>query len=630
MALVPSAVESSPVAARPRGRAEHWALWLILSCYLLGAVVLTWRLWADPASRVQSGDPEDVDLFAWFMRYAATAVAHGHLPALVTTALNTPRGINVMWNTSFLLPGVLLTPVTLLLGPQVSLTIALTLGFAGSAASLFWVLRRWGASIWPAALGGALYGFSPALVNSAIGHYHMQFAVLPPLIIDAALRIVTGRGRPVRTGVWLGLLVAAQVFIGEELLTLTAVAGVLLVVVVAAGRPRLVLKRALSSALGVATAAAVALVISGYALWEQFRGPLTEHGSPWIPGNFTSSGADLVTPAGNLLVHTGASAADVARTPAGAAAVANGYSPLQEYLGYLGWPLLVVLVAAGIWYWRDPRVRATAVTWAVLELFSLGGNSSHWPWHWLQGLSLLGQVLPDRFAIVADGAAAAALAFALDLALSAAPEASGWQRRGWPFAVAVLALLPLIPLPMHAARVPPVPAGWQAAFGRLGPDARVLVVPVPYSHSPDAMRWQADTGEPASLMGGWFVGPAQGIPANCRRGCRQVPGQATSEYFGGPTWDISVTAKYLDALWAGSPTFGGKPISLASRHWIPLALAYLQPTAVVAVVNSPHSQFERVLWLLFGRPDFRVGQMVVWRHVSLQHVACVVGLCNGH
>jgi hypothetical protein len=52
-----------------------------------------------------------------------------------------------MWNTSLLLPGVVLAPVALLAGPQVSLTVLLVLAFAGSAASLFVVLRRWGASI---------------------------------------------------------------------------------------------------------------------------------------------------------------------------------------------------------------------------------------------------------------------------------------------------------------------------------------------------------------------------------------------------------------------------------------------------------------------------------------------------
>jgi hypothetical protein len=581
--LVPSAVESSPVAERPRDWAGPRARWLILGLYLLGAVALTWRLWIDPASRAQVGDPEDVDLFAWFMRYAATAVAHGHLPALVTTALNAPRGINLMWNTSFLLPAVLLSPVTLLLGPQVSLTIALTLGFAGSAASLFWVLRRWGAGAWPAALGGAVYGFSPALVDSGIGHYHMQFAVLPPLIADAALRIVTGRGRPVRNGLWLGLLTAAQVFIGEELLTLTAVAVVVLVVVVAAGQPRAVARRVRGAALGLATAAGVGLVICGYALWVQFRGPLSERGSPWITSDFTSHLAGLVTPAGNLLLHTPASAAAAAARP------------LPEYLAYLGWPLLVVLVAAAVRYWRDRRVRATALTFAVLDLFSLGGASRFLPWHWLQGLPMLSQVLPDRFAIVADGAAAAALAFSLDRARSAAPRGAAWARRNWPFAVAVLAVLPLIPLPMQAGPVAPVPAGWRAAFTRLhlAADAPVLVVPVPYSHQPAPMRWQAETGEPGSIMGGWFVGP-------------DSAGQATVEYFG--PWDTTLASRYLNDLWAGSPTgTRGIPWSVMRA-----AIAYWRPAAIVAVTGA-RSRLGRAMTRIFGPPAVRAGRVLAWR-----------------
>ena len=46
----------------------------MVACYLIGALAVTGRLWADPAGRMQVGDRGDVDLFAWFMRYAATAV----------------------------------------------------------------------------------------------------------------------------------------------------------------------------------------------------------------------------------------------------------------------------------------------------------------------------------------------------------------------------------------------------------------------------------------------------------------------------------------------------------------------------------------------------------------------------
>jgi len=105
VSLVPTAVESSRVSESGRPLARAGGYWPVLCCYLLGAVALTWHLWADPASRAQVGDPEDVDQFAWFVRYAATAVSHGHLPALVTTAMNAPRGINMMWNTTFLSRG---------------------------------------------------------------------------------------------------------------------------------------------------------------------------------------------------------------------------------------------------------------------------------------------------------------------------------------------------------------------------------------------------------------------------------------------------------------------------------------------------------------------------------------------
>jgi hypothetical protein len=594
VSLVPAAVEPSQVGDRGGSRARARAQWLILCCYLLAAVALTWRLWADPASRAQVGDPEDVDQFAFFIRYAATALAHWHLPALVTTAMNAPRGINMMWNTSFLLPGIVLSPVTLLAGPQVSLTIVLTLGLAGSPASAFWVLRRWGASLGAAALGGALYGFSPALMDSAIGHYNFVLAVAPPLIIDALLRLMTGRGSPVRIGLWLGLLTAAQLFTAEELLADTVVAGLVILVLLALTHPDAVLDRVSGAVYGLGTWAAVVLLICGRGLWVQLFGPLAQHGSWETAGTFTSHLGTFVTPPSTVLFHTHASPT----------LAASGAGYLPEYLAYLGWPLLVLLVAATIGYWREPKIRIMGLTWAVLEVLSLGGQSRKvhgllypgglLPWHWLQSLPGIGAVLPDRFSILADGAAAAVLAFSLDRARSAVPDRARWWRRSLPAAVAVLALLPLVPLPLETGAVSPVPAGWQATFTRLrlAQDAPVLIVPVPYSHLPEPLRWQADTGQPGSFEGGWFIGPNR-------------KGQASVEYFGPPR--IKNFFMYLDALWAGSPH--GPPPTSAKIH---ADLGYLRPAAVVAVTGRG-TQLGRYLIRLFGPPAFRDGQVLAWR-----------------
>jgi hypothetical protein len=588
VSVVPSAVEPAPLAERPSLRGRTGVSWLIAFGYLAGALLLTARLWADPASRMTSGNNEDIDQYAWFLRYSASAVAHGHLPALVTTALNAPRGVNMMWNTAFLLPGMLLTPVTLLAGPQVSLTVVLTLGIAGSAASLFWVLRRWGASRTGAALGGAVYGFSPALVNSGIGHYNFAFAVLPPLIIHAGLQMVTGRGNAVRNGALLGLLAAMQVFIGEEVLVDTAVAGLVLVAAVALGQPRAVARRIRDVVAGTAAAAVVALLIAGYPMWVQFRGPLHEHAV--LTGSSSGNLALFVEPPPSMLLHSSSSAAYV---------ISHSLSHnLAEALAYLGWPLIVTLLAAGIWYWWDAKVRAAAITWVVLELCSLGGGALHidgfrlsgsfLPYHWLQGLPAMAEVIPQRFCIVSAGAAGAVLAFALDRARSDALPQRPW-RRTLAVAVAILAVVPLIPVPYHVTPVRPVPDGWRAAITRLrlAPGARVMVVPVPSVALTEIMRWQADTGDPGTMIGGYFLGPS-----------------ATGQ----PVFDVSPAqdaADYLNRLWSGH----ARHDRTALVRW---ALRYWRPAAVVALTRKT-SRLSQFLISLLGQPSFRVRRILVWR-----------------
>jgi len=585
---------ASPPAAAGRGRlrGNRLAIAVILVCYLLAAVAVTWRLWADPASHTVAGNPNDADFFAWFMRYDATALTHGRLPALVTAAMNAPQGINAMWNTSMLLPGVLLAPVTLLAGPQTSLTVLTTVGFAGSAASLFFVLRRWDVSMGSAALAGAVYGFSPALLQAAIGHYNLQFAVLPPLIADLAVRLCVRSRSPVRDGVLLGLLATAQLFTGEELLLLTGIAAVPLIAVLALGAPRAVPGRCRPAAAGFGVAAAVTLLLSGYALWVQFFGPLTQHGSSFTPDFFKNDVTGFVTPSKYLLFHT----------PASAAAAASYQGGAPEYLAYLGWPLIAVLAVAAAGCWRRPAVRATAVTLAVLVLLSLGahplvGGATQagitLPWHWLEALPVIGTALPNRLSIAADGVAAALLAFSLDRVRAWSTRARGAPAR-WagPAAatVAIAACLPLVPLPLPAATPMPVPAGWSAAFAalHLPTSARVLVVPVPTATITEPLRWQADTGEPGSLIGGYFVGPAWN-------------GQAYVDGNG-----VAATAQYLDWLW------GGPPASVPSASQVRADLDNWRPAAVVAVA-PPGSALGRYLERLFGRPSFESGNVLAWR-----------------
>jgi hypothetical protein len=650
-----SAAATGPAAAAPDSDVAPHPAWArtaatvaVPVCYLLAAALLTWRLWVDPASRMVAGNPNDTDQFAWFMRYAATAVSHGHLPALVTTEMNAPIGVNLMWNTPLLLPGVVLAPLTLLAGPQVSLTVLTTAGFAGSATIMFWVLRRWDVSISAAALAGAVYGFSPALLQSALGHYDLQLSILPPLIVDAGVRLAVGPpvrasrsdDPPVRwpagwlarvpawarTGAWLGLLVAAQIFIDEEILLTTALTSALIVLVLALSRPSTVIQRLVPAAAGLAIGAVVALALAGSALWTQFRGPLGEHGSAYPPNFFVNDLTSFVTPQSALFFHTAASAA----------AAASYQAKPPEYLGYLGWPLIAILVVAAVASWRRPAGRAAAITFFLLLVFSLGGHpliagtsypTVDLPWRLAEKLPIIGEVLPDRLSILADGAAAALLAIGIDdVRARLAAHQPSWRRPARLTQMAVLAVavaccLPLLPRPLRTSSTAPLPAGWSAMFASLniGPDTRVLVVPFTKRGVTLALRWYADGEEQSAMVGGYFIGPGIGGKA----------------HLGGLTPQRVPT--YLNYLWArnvprGSPyrrtacfalkewkvitTHPGAPPPLHPPVVHPrpalAVLARWRPQAVVAdaTVSSPLGVY---LTELFGPPTATVDGLIGWR-----------------
>jgi len=598
--LATEVVESSqPPARRARARLLS-AQAITLYCYLLGACYVTVLLWAHPTGLRQNGDTEDVNQATWFVRYTATAIQHLRLPALTTTAMNAPHGVNLMWNTSLLLPGVVVSPVTILFGPQAALTALLAIGLAGSAASMCYVLRRWQASPLAAALGGALYGFSPALIDSGIGHYALVLAMLPPLMIDRVLRLVTGKGRPVRNGLWLGLLAAAQLFISEEALVDCAIATVLLLVVLALCRPREVLPRLRPVAAGLAAAAAVGAPLTARALWVQFHGVSARGAAATTIINYHGQLTNLgtlpyafINPSEGVLLHTHTTGV-----------IANNYpQPLPEYLAYLGVPLIIVLLFAVVYFWRHLPIRVAGLTCLLLEWLGMGARPLQphltlppflLPWELVQHLPVIDGLVPDRLAILADAGAAAVLAFSLDLVRSGryAPFAN-W-RHGAKIAtgIAAVALLPLVPAPYATAPVTPLPAGWTATFTalHLAPDSRVLLAPYPYSGTSEVMRWQAVSRDPATMIGGDFIAPNE--PGRLGRAGRS---------------GMTPTSYYIDYLYWHEYTMP-EP-SAAQIH---ADVATWRPAAVVAVAE-PGSPLGKFLISLFGRPTTRIDSVLGWR-----------------
>jgi hypothetical protein len=559
--------------------------------YLALAFALTARLWTNPGRLEVAGNPHDADQFAWWLTWTLRCLETGSNP-FVSHAMNAPPGINVMWNTGIVLPATVVSPVTLLAGAQVAAVLLLTLSFATAAWAAWWLLDRYVSAGWPAVLGGAVYGFSPAMAHAAIGHLDLVCTPLPPLIAGAALDLLTGRGRASTAGVRLGVLAAGQVLITEELLYDTALALVLVAVVLGLSRPRAALRRVGPVAGGLLAAVGSAAVLVGYPLYVQFAGPLTQHGSPFTVSYFTADLTGLVVPSARTLVHTG-----------GSAALAAGYrGGPPEYLSYLGGPLLLTVLVAAVVWWRQLTIRTAALLTAALVLLSLGARlyvDNHdtgvpLPWALLAHLPLGGDILPARFGLLAPLPAAAVLAAVLE-----ALRRRTRSRRKATVAAAAVALVaagPLVPALIPTSEVPATPPAVAAAMARIGSGATVLFVPVPSGTETVPLRWQVGSGLRFRIVGGYFIGPAPG-------------GQAYVDGPGpGPLARLILGVESTGRVLRPSPA--GRDLLRADLHRLGVTDLVLGP--------APHQRaVRRELVLLFGRADRAVGAVALWAHPRL-------------
>ncbi len=181
-------------------------------------------------------------------------------------------------------------PITLVFGPTVTFTLALTLGLAGTATAWYWVLSLHVVqSRFAAAVGGVFCGFAPAMISHTNGHPNFVALFLLPFIALLVIRLASGE-RPIRDGVMLGLAVAYQIFLGEEPLLIYSIAFVVFGIAYGASRPGEAIAAARRGVKGLCVAGVVALAIVAVPLWWQFLGPQTTTRS-----NTARSGND-VTP----------------------------------------------------------------------------------------------------------------------------------------------------------------------------------------------------------------------------------------------------------------------------------------------------------------------------------------------
>jgi len=531
--------------------AAAFALYAVLAACMFSSA------WIGGASR-SAGVPGDPQAELWYLSWVLAALRHGWNP-LVSDHLGFPGGVNLMWNNANAVPllGMVLAPVTAGFGALTSVNLM-------------------------------AYGVSSYMVAQSLGHFGLTFAPIPPLmllVLDALL--IRDRRSPIVLGIALGTLAAAQLLIAEELLAGEGVAGVVVLIVLVVLAHRYVRGRLVRAAVGLLVAAVTFAILGALPLGVQFLGPGVVDGQIRPPDVFVNDLLNLVVPTSFQLVHN--EWTDVVTS------VFTG-NP-SEWNGYIGVPLLGVLVAAMVRGRRALLVRVTAVAAVILATISLGphlhvgGRVTGIPLLWqVDGVPLLSQLLPSRMMLYFFLAAAILVALYTD-GLAARIAAGGGRRwRAVPgvglMVLAALSLLPLWPWPSTSVDVPPFFTSDQV---RRIPEGSVVLI-APFSrYTSGTMVWQAAAGMRFRIPDGNYVG-------------------ADGPAFQGPA--PRVISSTLEAIQAGGPPPFLDPVL---RRMLADDLTSLDVQTVLVGPMDHRAEMVTFLRDLYQRGPLDTGGVQMWR-----------------
>jgi hypothetical protein len=401
------------VAARPAAR--HL---LLLVVYVAAGIGATW-----PSVTYLTGHQlpavRDISGYVWDLWWIAHQVTHLGNPYF-THYMAAPAGVQLGFDTTMPLAGLIMTPVTLAFGPTVTYCL-LTIVLPGLACYVMYRAAR----LWLAAPGaiaaGALFGLSSMLAWQDWYHLNIALGTLfLPMTLEAAVRLRRSAG--LRQGVILGLVLGASVLVNQE----SAVMAVLLAA--AALLPWLVRNRGALRPLAVG--AAVALVVASpqlAAMIQQAASGGTSVSAAKLASDYGTYGAALpgVFSPSPQLDHVGLHAV----------ASLYQYRVSAEAVATYGLVLSVLALSGLVVSWRRRGFRQLGLLWLGGTVLALGstlviGNRAHvplgvtsdgaqvsllMPYTWLvhvPGLSALREA--DRLALLGLVGAAALAGSAVD------------------------------------------------------------------------------------------------------------------------------------------------------------------------------------------------------------------------
>jgi hypothetical protein len=243
-----------PRAQRPHGRlraaasrpvVRHLALIVI---YLAAGIAATWPR-ASYLTDHQLPETRDTSGYVWDLWWTAHQIVHLGNPWF-TGHMAAPVGIQLGFDTTMPLAGLIMTPVTLIFGPSAAFSL-LTIVLPGL---LCYVMYR-AARLWLAGPGaiaaGAFFGLSSMVAWQDWQHLNIALGTLfLPMTLEAAVRLRRSPG--LRQGVILGVVLGASVLVNQESAVMAGLLAAAVLLPWLVRHPRAARLRALGAGAGAA------------------------------------------------------------------------------------------------------------------------------------------------------------------------------------------------------------------------------------------------------------------------------------------------------------------------------------------------------------------------------------------
>lgn len=435
----------------------------------------------------------DTSLYVWSMRWMTYAIGHGVDP-LFSELVWAPEGTNLAWVTSLPGPALVMTPITAIFGPVVSVNVLMLLAPTLAAWAAFLLAREVTGRVWPSVAGAAVFGYSTYIGQHMRSHLNLLLIFFAPLAVYLVLRHVPGRMKTPTFVLLLSLTLIGQFSVSSELFaTLTLFGAIAFLFALVSGSAE-IRSRLLRTGLFVGAAYAVTAVAISPFLFKALGNAPTGSIRP-----LEKNSVDIVSfvlPRRTMLIGGDAFAAETADLPG---------KPWDD-TGYLGPGLLVIAVAAA---WERRRERSS---WALIGFATIvavlatgpvlhidGDPTIPMPERAIAALPLIQHALPERFpAYLFLGLALIAARW-----VAAVEGRTPWIRYGT-VAIGVALLLPM-QIASTEGRDLRIPSFFtQGTYRRYVPEGE-NVLPIPRKLG-EELLWQAEADMGFRLARA-YVGP---------------------------------------------------------------------------------------------------------------------------